>query len=168
MSEVSAKNAVNRPPQTANLPPGARPAAMNTEERPGNPLFLCAVAAGFPSPADDYLERYLDLHKHLVRNQAATFFLHATGDSMLEAGIHEGDLLVVDRSVEPTPGAVVIAAVGGELTVKRLLFRKERTILAPANPEYAEIDITGRDDVHIWGVVTYAVHALGPGALGTR
>lgn len=123
-------------------------------------MYLAPVVAGFPSPADDYLERRLDLHEHLVRNEAAAFFLRARGDSMLGAGIHDGDLLIVDRSLEAGHRRVVIAAVDGELTVKRLLRRKGRVLLAPENPDYPEIDITEREYVHIWGVVTYVVHKL--------
>ena len=97
-----------------------RPAPA-VEGREGIPLYLCPIQAGFPSPADDFMDGRLDLHRHLVRNEAATFFLHVTGDSMLGAGIHDGDLLVVDRSVTADSGRVVIAALDGELTVKRLL-----------------------------------------------
>ena len=129
-------------------------------ERAGLPLFLSAVQAGFPSPADDSVEDRLDLHRHLVRNETATFFLHACGDSMEGAGIRDGDLLVVDRSLEPKSGRTVIAAVGGELTVKRLARRGGRTLLVPANAAYPEFDVTDREDVCIWGVVTYAVHKL--------
>lgn len=129
-------------------------------DREGLPLYLSPVEAGFPSPADDYMEGKLDLHKHLVRNEAATFFLRAHGESMLGAGIHDGDLLVVDRSLEARHNRVVIAALDGELTVKRLVVRQQRVYLAPENPEYAEIDITEREHLHIWGVVSYVIHKL--------
>ena len=126
--------------------------------RTGLPLYLAPVEAGFPSPAEDYLDRRLDLHQHLVRNEAATFFLRAHGESMLGAGIHDGDLLIVDRSIEPAHRKVVIAALDGELTVKRLLYREGRVFLAPENPQFEPIDITESEFVHIWGVVTYVVH----------
>src|SRR2546422_657629 len=84
------------------------------------PLFLMPVSAGFPSPADDYIEGKLDLNEYLVKHKAATFFWRVTGDSMTGAGIHSGDLLIVDRSIEPTYGSVVIAVLDGELTVKRI------------------------------------------------
>lgn len=141
-------------------PAGSRLAAPLSPERLGPPLFLSAVQAGFPSPADDSIEDRLDLHRHLVRNETATFFLHASGDSMEGAGIRDGDLLVVDRSLEPKSGRTVIAAVGGELTVKRLARRGGRTLLVPANPAYPEFDVTDREDLCIWGVEIYAVHKL--------
>lgn len=131
-----------------------------TPERMGPPLFLAPVEAGFPSPAEDYLDRRLDLHQHLVRNEAATFFLRAHGESMLGAGIHDGDLLVVDRSLEAGHRKVVIAALDGELTVKRLLRSGGRVLLAPENPRFEPIDITERECVYIWGVVTYVIHKL--------
>ena len=132
----------------------------NRQPTEGLPLYLSAIRAGFPSPAEDYIERNLDLHDHLVKDKAATFFLRATGDSMREAGIHDGDLLVVDRALEAAHGKIVIAVLDGELTVKRLLRKGGRVALAPANPDFPEIDITQREHVHIWGVVTYAVHKL--------
>lgn len=128
--------------------------------REGLPLYLSPVEAGFPSPAEDDLDRKLDLHEYLVRNEAATFFLRAHGDSMLGAGIHDGDLLIVDRSVEAGHRRVVIAALDGELTVKRLLRRAGRVLLAPENPCFSPIDITEREYVHIWGVVTHVIHKL--------
>ena len=129
-------------------------------QRMGLPLYLAPVEAGFPSPADDYLDRRLDLHQHLVRNEAATFFLRAHGESMLGAGIHDGDLLIVDRSMDAAHRKVVIAALDGELTVKRLLHREGRVLLAPENPRFEPIDITESESVHLWGVVTYVVHKL--------
>ena len=128
--------------------------------REGLPLYLSPVQAGFPSPADDYMEEKLDLHKFVVKNEVATFFLRASGNSMEGAGIFDGDLLVVDRSVEATNNKIVIAALDGELTVKRLLRQRGKVYLAPENPEYPKFDITNREYVHIWGVVTYVVHKV--------
>ncbi len=132
----------------------------DTKERRGLPLFISSVSAGFPSPADDYIDQELDLHRHLVQNPAATFFLRAQGESMIGAGIHDGDLLIVDRSLDAAHNRVVIAALDGELTVKRLIRRKGRVLLMPENENYPETDITEREHVHIWGVVTYVVHKL--------
>ncbi len=124
------------------------------------PLYLNPVSAGFPSPADDYVEEQLNLHSYLVRNPAATFFLRAQGESMINAGIHHGDLLIVDRSLEAAHGRVVIVALDGELTVKRLVRRERKVLLLPENPDYAPIDITEREHVHIWGVVSHVIHKL--------
>ncbi|MBT7942156.1 MAG: translesion error-prone DNA polymerase V autoproteolytic subunit, partial [Alphaproteobacteria bacterium] len=93
------------------------------------PFFATAVQAGFPSPADDYMEGALDLNEHLIRRPAATFFLRVLGDSMTGAGIHSGDLLIVDRSIHPIDGHIVIAVIDGELTVKRLSRRRGRVCL---------------------------------------
>ncbi|MDR3361677.1 MAG: translesion error-prone DNA polymerase V autoproteolytic subunit [Desulfovibrio sp.] len=145
-------------------------AAVFSDEhkRKAQPLFLSPVAAGFPSPAEGHLDRRLDLHEHLVKNHAATYFVRASGDSMINAGIHPGDLLVVDRSLSAVNGSVVIAAVEGELTVKRLLRKNGRVLLAPENDDYPEFDVTEQEDALIWGVVTYAIHKLKPDALGAR
>ena len=135
-------------------------ASEYSADRQGQPLFLAPITAGFPSPAEDDIETHLDLHKYCVRNPAATFFLRACGDSMLGAGIHHGGILVVDRSAEARHGRIVIAALEGELTVKRLIRRQGQVLLAPENPNYPEFDITNHEYVHIWGVVTYVVHKL--------
>ncbi|MDL2316649.1 translesion error-prone DNA polymerase V autoproteolytic subunit [Desulfovibrio sp. OttesenSCG-928-A18] len=134
--------------------------ALVPSEREGIPVYLCPVAAGWPSPAEDYIEDTLDLHKFAVRNEPSTFFLHATGNSMIGAGIHEGDILVVDRSINAVPGKVVIAAVDGELTVKRLVKKGKKLLLMPENPDYPPIDISKHEDTCIWGVVTYVLHSL--------
>ena len=122
------------------------------------PLYGCVVKAGFPSPADDYIESYLDLNSHLIQHPAATFFLTASGDSMIDAGIASGDMLVVDRSIEPAHAKIVIAAINGELTVKRLSRINGRVQLLPENKKYKPIDITDEHDLVIWGVVTYVIH----------
>ena len=124
------------------------------------PLFLSGVSAGFPSPADDYLDRKLDLNEHLVKNPAATFFVRVAGDSMLGAGINDNDILVVDRSLEPCSGSIVIAVVNGELTVKRLIRNKTSCRLAAENTAYPDLDIDEETPLEIWGVATYAIHSL--------
>ncbi|MDR2461574.1 MAG: translesion error-prone DNA polymerase V autoproteolytic subunit [Deltaproteobacteria bacterium] len=126
----------------------------------GQPLFFVPISAGFPSPAEDYVQEQLDLHKLVVRNPPATFFLKVKGDSMLGAAIHDGDLLVVDRSLSAGSGKVVIAAWEGELTVKRLKIKDKRIYLVPDNPDFPEFDITDNEDTVIWGVVTYVLHKL--------
>ncbi len=128
------------------------------------PLFLAGVQAGFPSPADDFIDKRLDLNEHLIQHPAATFFVRAVGESMLGAGIHDGDLLIVDRAVEAQSGKVVIASVNGELTVKRLERKGQRLLLVPANPDYPPLDVS--DAMHsgegfeIWGVVTCVIHKV--------
>ena len=122
------------------------------------PLFSSRVSAGFPSPADDFLETALDLNQHLIQHPAATFFVRTSGDSMIEAGIHNGDILVVDRSLEAKNGSIVIAVVNGELTVKRLHIQGNTMILKPENPNYPNLEITEEMAFQIWGVVTSVIH----------
>lgn len=124
------------------------------------PLYLSKVAAGFPSPAEDYLAEKLDLNEHLIKHPTATFFVRATGNSMINAGIHENDILVVDRSLTPIHGKVVIAAVDGQLTVKRLHKKDQKYMLIPDNPDYLPIEISDDSEVYIWGVVTNVIHAV--------
>lgn len=124
------------------------------------PLYGCKVQAGFPSPADDQVEDYLDLNEHLIEHPNATFFVRATGQSMINAGIHDGDVLVVDRSLTPETGKIVIAAVYGELTVKRLQWRDSQWHLLPDNPDFEEIIVNEEAEVTIWGVVTNVIHAV--------
>lgn len=123
-------------------------------------LYSNRIAAGFPSPADDYADERIDLNRHLIRHKEATFFLRVQGDSMLGAGIHDGDLLIVDRAIEATDGKVVIASLDGELTVKRLSIRRETVRLMPENPAYPIIEVRSEQDLVIWGVVTNVIHAL--------
>ena len=124
------------------------------------PLFSGKVAAGFPSPADDYVEKTLDLNELLVQKPAATFFVRAQGESMLGAGIHPNDILVVDRSIEPVPGKIVICALNGELTVKRLERDNGQWQLKAENPAYPDIAIHEELEMVIWGVVTNVIHPL--------
>jgi DNA polymerase V len=134
--------------------PVLRPHAMRL------PLYSSKVAAGFPSPADDYVEKSLDLNELLIQKPAATFFVRAQGQSMLGAGIHPNDILVVDRSIEPVPGKIVICALNGELTVKRLERHNEQWQLKAENHAYPDILIHEDLDMIIWGVVTCVIHPL--------
>lgn len=124
------------------------------------PVYACTVQAGFPSPADDFMEGKLDLNRHLVQHPTATFFVKASGESMIDAGIHSGDILVVDRSLEPRHGKIVIAALDGQLTVKRLHKKDGHTYLMPENVAYDPIEIGEGNEVVIWGVVTNVIHPL--------
>lgn len=146
-----------------SLRPSASVAGVYRYERKSRlarPLFLSGVSAGFPSPADDYIDRELDLNEYLISNPAATFFVRVAGDSMVGAGINHDDILIVDRSLAPTSGRVVIAVLDGELTVKRFLRNGERCRLVAENPNYPETVISGEMELEIWGVVTCAIHRL--------
>lgn len=120
------------------------------------PLYLSEVPAGFPSPADDYVESKLDLERLLVKRPAATFIVRARGDSMFPA-VKTGDLLIVDRSVKAEDGHIVIAVISGELTVKHLRIREGKAALVPANPKYPVIIPLPEEEFRLWGVVTYIV-----------
>ena len=124
------------------------------------PLFATKIVAGFPSPADDYIEGQLDLNQHLIKHPAATFFVRVSGDSMIRAGIHPGDILVVDRSLTPVDGKVVIAVVNSELTVKRLKIKQGKPTLVADNPKFPAIQITEDMGFEIWGVVLHVIHSV--------
>lgn len=123
----------------------------------GVPMYVDRVSAGFPSPADDYVESALDLNDYLIRNRAATFMVRVSGESMIGAGIHDGDVLVVDRSREAVPGCIVVAVLDGELTVKRLKRRGGIYVLAPENPRYEPIEVGPEQELTVWGVVSGVV-----------
>lgn len=122
------------------------------------PLFTSTVSAGFPSPADDYIERHLDLNELLVKHPTATFFVRVEGQSMINAGIKSGDILIVDRSLSPSSGHVVIAVLNGDFLVKKLHKRGNQTWLLPENPKYQPMQITDESNFEIWGVVTSVIH----------
>ncbi len=132
----------------------------DVSRQPRLPLYGHQIRAGFPSPADDYVEDLIDLHEHLVKHPSATFLLRVRGDSMTGAGIHNGDLLIVDRSLEPSHGRIVIAVIEGELTVKRLWRRDGCLRLLAENPAYAPIEVGADQELVIWGVVTSVIHGL--------
>ncbi|HDQ39705.1 MAG TPA: translesion error-prone DNA polymerase V autoproteolytic subunit [Desulfonatronum sp.] len=124
------------------------------------PLYLCPVAAGFPSPADDFLEKRLDLNEYLVRNPPATYLVRVTGHSMKDAGIFDGDILVVDKSLQPVNGCIVVAVLHGEFTVKTLKMQGMNTYLVPANGQYEPIEVTPETDCEVWGVVASVIRKL--------
>lgn len=124
------------------------------------PFYTEKLSAGFPSPASDYLERALDLNEYLIKNPSATFFVEITGDSMINVGIHSGDILIVDRSLEARNNKIVVAVINGEFTVKRLSLKKEKVMLVPENPLYKPIEIKDGMDFEIWGVATTVIHRL--------
>lgn len=125
------------------------------------PFYGSKVSAGFPSPAEDYLADSLDLNEYLIKHPAATFLVRASGNSMIDAGIYENDILIVDRSITPTHGKIVVAAIEGQLTVKRLHKKNNGTlILMPANPNYSPIEIHDENQMYIWGVVIHVIHSV--------
>lgn len=122
------------------------------------PLFVSGIQAGFPSPAEDYIESELDLNDLLITHPAATFFVRVIGDSMQDAGIHSGDTLVVDRSITPSSGKIVVAIIDGEFTVKRFVIKENGSYLIPENPRYSAVRIDQNESFQVWGVVTYVIH----------
>ena len=122
------------------------------------PFFNTSIPAGFPSPADDYVEQHLDLNDFMIKHPSSTFFVRVEGESMRDAGILSGDMLVVDRSLTPSHGRIVVALLDGEFTVKRLLIEKDHVYLAPENADYSPIKIQPESLFQIWGVVTYVIH----------
>jgi DNA polymerase V len=122
------------------------------------PIFIDSVSAGFPSPATDYMENKLDLNEHLIKHPAATFIVKAKGPSMTDAGILSGDLLIVDRSIDPKSNDIVIASIFGDLTVKKLQKKENSLFLLSANSDYPSIEVKEEMECFIWGVVTYIIH----------
>jgi len=122
------------------------------------PLVSASVEAGFPSPADDHMERSIDLNEELVRNPAATFYVRVKGESMRDAGIHPGDLLMIDRSVTPVDRQIVVAMIDGEFTVKRFRKRNGKITLEAENSAFQPIEVGEDQELTIWGAVTYIIH----------
>ena len=124
------------------------------------PLYLSRIKAGFPSAADDYLDKKLDLNEHLIKHPTSTFFVKVKGDSMIGAGINSGDILIVDRSIEAKDKKVVVVILNGEFTVKRLQKRKDKVFLLAENFNYEPIEIKQGMDFEIWGVVLHVIHSV--------
>lgn len=135
-------------------------AFINNPQYLALPFFASKVPAGFPSPADDYMEGKLDLNRHLIKHPESSFFVRASGNSMINAGIFDGDLMIVDKSLDPLPGKIVIAAIDGDLTVKRYNLKNNKPYLFPENDSYCPIAIDEEKGVYIWGVVTNVIHQL--------
>ncbi len=123
------------------------------------PLLNDSVSAGFPSPADDYTEENIDLNEHLIANPFSTFFLRVKGDSMINAGIKDKDLIIVDKSLIAKPGNIIIAMVDGEFTIKRLSIKNDELYLKAENDNYPDFRFKNHIDVQIWGVVIYSIHS---------
>ena len=124
------------------------------------PLFLSPVRAGFPSPADDFIDLPLDLNEHLIQHPAATFCVRAQGDSMINAGIFPGSILIVDRSLEAHQNSIIVAVLDGDFTVKRYRKLADRIILVAENPKYRPIEIRPEQDFEVWGVVVHAIRTF--------
>jgi DNA polymerase V len=124
------------------------------------PYASGGVSAGFPSPAADFTETNIDLNKELSKNQLATFYIKVNGNSMIDAGINDKDILVVDRSIEPRDNKIAVCLVDGEFTVKRIKLEKDCLYLLPENKDYQPIKITEENQISIWGIVTYVIKAV--------
>lgn len=122
------------------------------------PIFLNTIKAGFPSPADDFAENYLDLNEYLIAHPVSTFFVKVSGDSMIDAGIQSGNILVVDRGLEASNNSIVIAVIDNEFTVKRFRLINGEAFLYPENQNYKPIKLKDQDE--IWGVVTSVINKL--------
>jgi DNA polymerase V len=150
-----------RPSREPDLRPGGVPEPSHGT---GWPLLATPVPAGFPAPADDAVEHCLSLDEHLIRNAESTFLLRVAGDALAEAGIHDGDLLVVDRAVPPLAGSVVVAVVAGAFALRRLeRDAGGRLALQAAGPDLPDGPLSEGQDLVLWGVVRWAVHRVWPG-----
>ncbi len=124
------------------------------------PFYQASVSAGFPSPAEDFMDLELNLQDYLIQHPSATFCVRVTGDSMIKAGISSGDVMIVDRSLEPKDGSIVLAVLNGEFTVKRIKKNKDQLLLIPENTKFDPIVVSEEMDFKVWGVVTHVVHQL--------
>ena len=131
----------------------------STTKRFRIPLLNDSVSAGFPSPADDYTEENIDLNEHLISNPFSTFFLRIKGDSMINAGIKDKDLIIVDKSLTAKPGDIIIAMIDGEFTIKRLSIKNNELYLKAENYNYPNFRFKNHIDVQIWGVVIHSIHS---------
>jgi len=121
-------------------------------------LYATSVCAGFPSPAEDHMDVGLDINEYLVKHPSSTFYIYVKGDSMINAGIFDGDLMVIDRSLEVKSNSIIVAVINGEFTVKKIIKKNNKTYLIPDNKKYSPILLDSNMDFQIWGVVTHAIH----------
>ena len=121
------------------------------------PFAENGIAAGFPSPADDYMDVSLDLNKRLIKNPSSTFFAKVKGTSMIDEGIDNGDLLIIDKSIDPTNNCIAVSYIDGEFTIKKVVVEDNHLWLMPANKEFKPIKVTEDNDFIIWGVVRYVI-----------
>lgn len=118
------------------------------------------ISAGFPSPASDFVDASIDLNKHLIQHPSSTFFGKVRGDSMKDVGISDGDLLVIDKSLEPEDGKIAVCFIDGEFTVKRVRLEKDGCYLIPENASYKPIHVTADNEFLIWGIVTHVIKSF--------
>ena len=133
---------------------------VSTETKLNRPFIDQGISAGFPSPAQDFIDLSIDLNKELIKHPSSTFFGRVKGSSMIDAGINNGDLLVVDKSLDPTDGKIAVCFIDGEFTVKRLKVEKDCCWLLPENDSYKPIRVTAENDFIVWGIVVYVIKAL--------
>ncbi len=134
--------------------------SANTETELQLPFVEEGISAGFPSPALDFVDLSIDLNRHLIKNPSATFYGRVKGESLKNAGIHNGDLLVIDRSLEPDNGKIAVCFIDGEFTAKRIQITKKEIWLIPENDNYHPIRVTEENDFLIWGIVTHVIKNL--------
>ncbi len=131
--------------------------AISTSTKIERPLVSCNIQAGFPSPAMDFIDTTIDLNTYIIKRPSSTFYGRVKGDSMRDAGIHDGDLLVIDKSLKPQDDKIAVCAIDGEFTLKWIRFEKEACWLIPANTNYQAIKVTAETDFLIWGIVTFVI-----------
>lgn len=134
--------------------------SISTEEAIEIPLAGEAVRAGFPSPADDFIELTIDLNRELIKNPSSTYYCRVIGDSMEDLGITDGDLLVVDKSLDPDNGKIAVCFLDGEFTLKEIRLEKDHCLLMPANDKYPPIKVTEENEFIVWGIVRYAIKSF--------
>ena len=133
---------------------------VDTESKQTLPFVPEGVSAGFPSPAADFNENTIDLNKELCENPLATFYIRVKGNSMMDAGIHDGDILVVDRSIEARDNKIAVCFIDGEFTVKRIKKESDCLYLLPENPDYPALKVTEENQFMVWGIVTYTIKKM--------
>ncbi len=134
--------------------------SASTETELSLPLIGDGIHAGFPSPAEDFVDISIDLNKELIKNPSATFFAKVKGNSMMDAGINDGDLIIIDKSMEPSDGKIAVCFIDGEFTIKRIKIDRDCCWLVPANNDFNPIRVTEENDFLVWGIVVHVIRSL--------